>query len=376
MIAVVMHAPYSDAGLPIANTGNALLKYLSSINRDYIQLIHPLQGTAASFLTIAVDGKSTRTQINLLKFSNLLFKSIVEIVSTIIILSKRNDVNLYIGIDPLNTLPGLVLKLLGKTSKTVFYTADYAKSRFDNRVLNTIYHLLDRLACQYSDEVWNVSSRIVDVRKKMRIPENKLFFVPNSPFKNWGMRSNTIVKNRFEMLVVTTLLDSIHFENLFKAISLVKVKFLKIHLNVVGVKRTNKKITELLSNLNIQDNITFIPFMEYDQLQLLIRKVGVGIALYSNTYPWTYYCDSMKARDYLAAGCPVLISNFVSTADDINNFRAGYSVDSNSYTEITHVIEKTLTLSDKEYERMSNNALKLAKANDISKILNKRIPKQ
>lgn len=376
MIAVVMHAPYSDAGHPIANTGNALLKYLSRFNIDFIQLTHPLQGTGSSFVNIEVEGKIFRSQLRMFKFSNLLIKSIAELAFTTIYLSKRNDITLYIGIDPLNVLPGLILKLFGKINKTVFYTADYANNRFENRLLNSIYHFIDKLACKYSDEVWNVSTRIVGVRRTMSISKDKIYFVPNSPFKIWNDNSKKIAKNRNELIVVTTLADSIHFDNLFRAISLIKVTFPSIHLYIVGVKRTDEKMSKRLQHYNLYDNITIIPFMEYDQLQLLVGRVGAGIALYSNTFPWTYYCDSMKARDYLAAGCPVIISNFVSTADDIASCKAGYSVDSSSYREIQDAIEKYMHLSEGEYDCMSRNALSLAKKNDISKILNKRILNQ
>ena len=49
----------------------------------------------------------------------------------------------------------------------ILYTPHYSPKRFSNNIVNKIYHFIDKICVLNSDEVWNVSSRIHDVRKNM-----------------------------------------------------------------------------------------------------------------------------------------------------------------------------------------------------------------
>ena len=74
--------------------------------------------------------------------------------------------DLYVGSDNLNALSGLVLKLLGRVTKTVYYVIDYNPKRFQNKMLNTIYHKIDQVCVTYCDETWNLSPRMEVGRKE------------------------------------------------------------------------------------------------------------------------------------------------------------------------------------------------------------------
>ena len=67
---------------------------------------------------------------------------------------------LFIGVDNLNALAGLVLRRLGKVERVVYYVIDYTPVRFKNPLLNAIYHWVDRRAVHGSDAVWNLSERM------------------------------------------------------------------------------------------------------------------------------------------------------------------------------------------------------------------------
>ena len=51
--------------------------------------------------------------------------------------------DLYVGFDNLNAFVGIWLRKLGKVSKVIFMTPDYSHTRFENHILNSIYHFLD-----------------------------------------------------------------------------------------------------------------------------------------------------------------------------------------------------------------------------------------
>jgi hypothetical protein len=74
--------------------------------------------------------------------------------------------DLIVGVDNLNAFCGWVLKKLGKAEKVVFYTIDYVPYRFENLILNKIYHFLDRFCVRHCDLTWNLSPVMVTEREK------------------------------------------------------------------------------------------------------------------------------------------------------------------------------------------------------------------
>ena len=108
------------------------------------------------------------------------------------------------------------------------------------------------------------------------------------------------------------------------------------------------------------------------QATLLLPKCGLGIALYSGECEWNYYGDSKKAREYLAAGLPVLINNVPSTADDIKKENVGIVFEELNAEELYRAIEKIFSNAD-YYNELRNNAINLAQKTDIFKILEQRL---
>ncbi len=70
---------------------------------------------------------------------------------------KNEKYDIFFGVDPLNALAGLVLKKLGRVEKVVYYTIDYFSQRFPNKIVNSLYHFIDKICVRYADETWNLS---------------------------------------------------------------------------------------------------------------------------------------------------------------------------------------------------------------------------
>ena len=122
--------------------------------------------------------------------------------------------------------------------------------------------------------------------------------------------------------------------------------------------------------MGIENHVTFIGPMSHKELLKLLSKAAIGLALYNDMRSWAYFSDSMKARDFLACGLPVLITKNTSTADDIKRANAGFVVEANE-KQLTHAIDNMF--SDKGlYLGFRKNALDLAKEHDIIRHLDKR----
>jgi len=74
--------------------------------------------------------------------------------------------DVFIGVDNLNALTGYLLKKAGRVRKVVFYVIDYSPKRFSNKLMNSIYHAIDRFVCCRVDRIWNLSDAMMEGRKE------------------------------------------------------------------------------------------------------------------------------------------------------------------------------------------------------------------
>lgn len=122
---------------------------------------------------------------------------------------------------------------------------------------------------------------------------------------------------------------------------------------------------------HLEDNIVFLGWKDHDEVLDILVKSFIGFALYTKNISWNKYGDSMKAREYVACGLPVIISDIPSNADDIKEYSAGLVVGDLSKAEIERVesfIEKCIIDID-FYRHMRNNAIRLGRDFDKDKIL-------
>jgi len=373
MIIIVSHASFKEDRSPIMGTGAFFSPYFKRKKRKYIYIRFPLHGEKYYHVEVLLN-KSIKQLIIPYNFSDTLFlRSIQEFIVLRYLFNKIINTRFIISIDPLNTLYSLILSKI-KNIKVIFYTADYAKKRFSNFILNMIYHLIDFISINGASFVWNVSTRITAVRKKQGLSMKKNFFIPNSPLFDENRILDYENIDKYSLIAVTTMSNSIDFNSLFSSISFIKNKFPKVHLSVIGRGNWERMFEESLQKFKIEDNVSFYGAMEYYDLLDKIKRSSIGIALYTNDNSWTYYCDSMKARDYLACGLPVVISSISSTSDDIEEYNAGLKISDHFEKNLTDYLIYMFS-NEIEYKKQRQNSINLAKKFDIEQILDRTFKK-
>ncbi len=365
-IVIANHALFTNEGTPIYGTGSALKTHLTKKKINFYVIQHSLNGGQPTKIEKHINSKITHKIVNKKMSSFLPIKTLQEFAITAKTINQtKKNIDLFIGIDPLNALYGILLKKRKKVKKVIFYTADYAIQRFHNPVLNFAYHTIDRYVSKQADAVWNVSSRITDLRTKQGVVPEKNFFIPNAPEFSSVKRLPFEQINKHELIIVSTLSKAIDFSLIFKVISDIVKKYPGIKLKVIGNGKWKEQFSPLLKNLSIEKNVEFLGPMSHTALLKTLSKARIGLALYTNEYSWTYFSDSMKARDYLVSGLPVLITDVSSTAEDIKNAHAGTVVKLKKES-LKSAIEKLF--DDNIYQSYRKNAIDMAKKYDITKI--------
>jgi glycosyltransferase involved in cell wall biosynthesis len=360
---IVSHARFDDKGEPVHGTASELAPYLERKKKYYLYIQHSLfNGMATKILTF----KNKKKYIKNLGLTFLPFplRIIQEYFITVRVILQLNKMNkyIYVGIDPLNAYLGIMLRNFGKVNKVIFYTADYADKRYENNFMNFIYHWFDKYSVKNADQIWNVSTRITDIRIKQGVPNNKNFFIPNTPAIKISRKISSNFKQH-TLVIVTHITKATDFMSMIDAIKQLKVKYKDIKLLIVGDGDYREELIRIVESLQLNKNIIFTGSKTHEDVLKIIASAGIGLAIYTNQFPWTKYGDSMKAREYLAFGLPVIINDVTSTSDDIKKANAGIVITSN--TKIKNAIEKLFS-NKKEYAIMRDNAFALAKETDFS----------
>jgi glycosyltransferase involved in cell wall biosynthesis len=323
MVIISTHVQYFNEK-PGFGTGENIAEYLHGKNIPLVFIKHSLYGDQNSRIEYISD-KTPEIITMGIKRLPFIVRCIQDFIVSFFVINKINTLPIFVGINTFNAFIGLVLRKFGKVDKVIFYTAEYSLNRFNNKLFNKLYLSMDRYCARYSNEVWNPSTRIMEVRRKTKYHAAKQLFVPNTPS---GQKPTTYkyTKIRKMILVGTLSRKAINFDLIFHTLQKLIVLHPYLRLFIVGSGPDELWIKSRIKDFNLTHNVVLLGYQTHDIVLKTIRKCDLGLAIYSGLESWTYYGDSMKIRDYLACGVPVVMTDTCSTADDIRNQKVGYII--------------------------------------------------
>lgn len=226
----------------------------------------------------------------------------------------KDKFDLFIGLDSINTIAGILLKKLGRISKVVYYLSDYSPNRFGNFIFNAVYLRLDRFCVKHSDFTWDVSPSMKEGRVRLGMinekDTRKIIHVPNGLFAS-QINPLAVTKRIPESIVYMGLLhnDQHGIDLGLEAFKLVLKKKHNATLHIIGgSNRDLKPFSQSLKDLGIEKSVILHGFISpNEKMSNIVNKCYVGIATYrSDRNPRNQYGDSGKIRQYLACGLPIV----------------------------------------------------------------------
>ena len=281
--------------------------------------------------------------------------------------------DLYVGSDNLNALSGLVLKLLGRVTKTVYYVIDYNPKRFQNKMLNTIYHKIDQVCVTYCDETWNLSPRMEVGRK-----EYFKFSGGHQKVVPVGVWLDRIHIPRFEEINKHTLVFMGHItekqgvQHILDAVPSIIEKIPDFNLLVIGGGNFLDSLKSQADKLGVTKHVTFTGHVkDHTDIEVMVSKSAVAVALYDEhdakgNISFTYFSDPAKLKTYLACGLPVLVTDVPYNAEDIQAKGCGKIITSDVTSTASAVSE--LMTNESKLQEYRKNALDYAKRYNWSTI--------
>lgn len=336
---------------------------------------HPFPGADdhRSSMTVYENGAlKKQTFTPSLKGPPILFYIFDIFLTFYFIIRAKAKFDLCIALDNLNTFSILPFKKLGLVKKLVFYTIDYNPLRFKNKALNTIYHLIDRIACYNSDSIWVLSERMIKARRG-----NKVDLKRSAPSILLPMGANLqrikilpVEKiDRQDVVFVGYLLERHGVQLVLESLPKIISKIPNVRFIIVGQGEYEQKLRNLTNNLKIGSHVIFKGFIkDYKLVENIVCKSAVGVAPYEQmSENFTFYTDPGKVKLYLGCGLPLVITDVPAIARVIESHRAGFIVD---YTvkSITKALIRLLT-NDTLYKKYRKNAIELSKRYDTNSLI-------
>lgn len=255
------------------------------------------------------------------------------------------DADLYHLHDPELIPLGLKLKKLGK--KVIFdahedlpnqIQSKHYLNAFSKKLLSTAVKIYEKFACSRLDGVvaatpyirdkfLYINSNTVDINNYPKIEEftvNKLFAkTENQVCYIGGLANVRGIKEMVKSLELTT--D-------------------KVTLKIAG-NFVDKRLEEIVSKMSGWQNVEFLGYIDREGINYTLNTSVAGLVV---LHPTISYIDSLPVKmfEYMAAGIPVIASNFPLWRSIIDDAQCGLCVDPLEPQEIANAMDYLVTHPD------------------------------
>lgn len=363
------HAAFTKKGIDVHGPAHSVDQFLTFSNIAHLFIKFPIYG---GFESICID-ENFNTKLLGGKYVPKLLRPLWEIgISLGVCFRHRTRNLLYIGVDPLNAFTGVVAKALGLVRVVICYTPDYTEKRYANVLMNYIYHRIDLYASMHADQVWCVSNTIIENKIQCGIDPKNIYYVPNTPSMR-AIGSIISTKGRTKRLVmVGNIVQTLDYSFVIDSMNELKKYFPAITLHIVGTGDYMNALKQIVRKKGLQQTVIFEGQLTHQKVIALLKTSSIGIALYTGKCSTNYSGDSMKIREYLSCGLPVLTTDVTETARLVHQYRAGEIISINR-ASFTHAIIKLLDV--KRYGTYRKNALRAANDYNFDTMITKPLVK-
>lgn len=356
-----------------------LVKYLNKkrgYNVFHIKHSFPDAKDRRSVLALYLDGKKRRQTKTLdyifLPEPLVYFKELFFTLKWLI--SGRKKYDLYVGMDGLCTLFGLILKNLGVCQKVIYWSIDFVPlNRFKSEWKNFFYHKINSFACRRVDEVWDLSFRMAEGRKKyLGINKRDYKYHRIVPYGVWVSRIEKVPYSKCEkstLVFMGHLMKKQGVDLVIKKIPDIIRQIPDFRFKIIGGGNYRNNLVRLAREFAVSKYCQFLGRIENTRLEKEVAKSAVAIAPYLKTKAsYTYYADPGKVKTYLACGVPVLLTDLPWNAEEIQKNKCGLIINNDG----SDLVEKLLKVMAPSINKVfRENAAKYSKNFDYEKIFSK-----
>lgn len=347
---VVLASHISD----LTGPSEALAKYLAKNSHDLTIIFNPLEYCTEKKRSVShyVSRKMIDESFPPNYHPNAIVSWLIDFFVTFKeTFSLKEKIDLFLACDPLMGIVGVIFKKLKRIDKLVLYTIDWTDRRFNNRLLNKLYYLLDHLVANNSDAIWCISTEIFKIRK-LKYPRKNIVHVPVGVYPS---EIKTFRKyNKWSLVLLGAFEKSKGIDSLLTAWPLIHQKFPDTKLVFIGKTPSSIKTNyeKLIAELPNTENLGILG---HEKVLKNLGKYGIGLAPYpASNSTISKYADPSRIKDYLACGLPVITTPIPPIHKIIEQKQYGVVVKSTEPEQMLMGIEQVLTHYSKFRQNVSN----------------------
>lgn len=279
--------------------------------------------------------------------------------------THKSYYDVFIGLESINAIAGIVLRYFGRVKTVVYYVSDYSPNRYKNNIFNRVYLWLDRIASTHADYIWDVSKAMQPARILAGLDPKKsapVIHVPNGLYPSQISVAPLSTIDPYALVYLGTLGKENGPELLIEAMPKILRIFSKATLHVIGGNQVDiSKLRQLATSLGVQDHVTFHGFvMRSSDATRILNRCSLALAPYrAISGSPRFYADAGKIRIYCGAGVPVVTTRVPPIGEDAKNVGAAVIVPDTA-DGFSHVIIEILSDRNR-YLLMRRSAIQFAK---------------
>jgi glycosyltransferase involved in cell wall biosynthesis len=291
------------------------------------------------------------------------------------IYSANRSYDTYIGMDGLCVMFGRILKFFRKVKKVVFWSMDFVpENRFQGGWKNKIYHWINTSGYKGTDEMWDLSPRMLEAREKfLGIKKSDYKSHKVVPYGMWIDKVKTYSYDEIDPYTIVFmghLLAKQGVQLILESLPDIVKLYPKIKFKIIGGGSYKDELEKIANDYGVMKYCHFLGKIDnIRDLEYEVAKSTIAVAPYIKKLDtWTYYADPGKIKTYIACGVPVLLTDIPWNAKDIEENKCGIIIKEDKHS----ILEAIKTLLQKDNNiKYRNNAKQYARKFDYADIFNR-----
>jgi glycosyltransferase involved in cell wall biosynthesis len=223
------------------------------------------------------------------------------------------------------------------------------------RPFSLVYRLTEKLSLPFLDEIIIAEDSYIENYKKRK----NISVLRNYPVLSYVDGPAEVKASPPALVYVGGISETRGVLELIDSIRILKPRYENIMLTLAGPIYSNsleKKIAELRKELGLEDNVSLAGQVKHQKIYNLLSKSNIGMAI---LHPKPNYLESLPTKlfEYMAAGLPVIASNFPLWKEIVEGNNCGLTVDPLKPAEIAKAVEY-LVEHQPEARKMGRNGRK------------------
>jgi len=227
--------------------------------------------------------------------------------------------------------------------------------RVARKPLSLMYQLTEKLCFLFIDEIIIAEDSYIENYRRC----SNILALRNYPILSYVRGSSEVKNSRPTLVYAGGISEARGVLELVESVRLLKPKHETVLLTLVGPIypiSLEEKIRKFLGQFRLQDNVCLVGKVRHEEIYNILPRCHIGIAI---LHPEPNYIESLPTKlfEYMAAGLPVIASNFPLWQEIVEGNNCGLTIDPLNPREIAGAVEYLIEHPD-EAKRMGENGRK------------------